>query len=152
MTFIGDGNNVAHSLILCGALLGIEVRIACPKGFLPSPFVIKKAREIYKNDNLLKIIHDPNIAVNGANVLYTDVWSSMGEENQKEAKDKAFNGFTIDNDLVEKADGDAIILHCLPAYRNKEITDTVIDSNKSRIFEQAENRLHAQQALIACMF
>ena len=152
LTFIGDGNNVAHSLILCGALLGVEVRIACPKGFLPNPFVIKKAREIYKNDNLLKIIHDPLTAVNGANVLYTDVWSSMGEEYQKEDKDKEFNGFTIDSDLVDKAAVDAIILHCLPAYRDKEITDAVIESDKSRIFEQAENRLHVQQALLACMF
>jgi len=152
LTFIGDGNNVAHSLILSGALLGVEVRIACPKSFLPNPLVIKKARAIYKNDNLLKIIHDPHTAVNGANVLYTDVWSSMGEEDQKENKDKEFNGFTIDNNLVEKADKNAIILHCLPAYRNKEITDAVIESDKSRIFEQAENRLHAQQALLSCMF
>ncbi len=152
LTFIGDGNNVAHSLILCGALLSVEVRIACPKGFLPNPYVIKKAREIYKNDNLLKIMHDPHTAVQGANVLYTDVWSSMGEEYQKEEKDKEFNGFTIDSDLVKKADKDAIILHCLPAYREKEITNAVIESDKSRIFEQAENRLHAQQALLACMF
>ena len=152
LTFIGDGNNVAHSLILFGALLSVEVRIACPKNFLPSPLVIKKAREIYKNDNLLKIMHEPHAAVEGANVLYTDVWSSMGEEYQKEEKDKEFNGFTIDSDLVKKADKDAIILHCLPAYRDKEITDAVIESDKSRIFEQAENRLHAQQALLACMF
>jgi len=152
LTFIGDGNNVAHSLILCGALLGIEVRIACPKGFSPNPLVIKKAREIYKNDNLLKIIHDPYKAVDGANVLYTDVWSSMGEEDQKDKKDKEFDGFTIDDNLVEEADKEAIILHCLPAYRNKEITDAVIESDKSRIFEQAENRLHVQQALLACMF
>ena len=151
LTFIGDGNNVAHSLILCGALLGVEVRIACPKCFLPNSLVIEKAREIYNNDNLLKIIHDPITAVNGANVLYTDVWSSMGEENQKEEKDKEFNGFTIDSGLVEKADKDAIILHCLPAYRDKEITDAVIESDKSRIFEQAENRLHVQQALLACL-
>ena len=151
LTFIGDGNNVAHSLILCGALLGIEVRIACPEGFLPNPLVIKKAREIYKNDNLLKIIHDPLNAVNGANVLYTDVWSSMGEENQKEEKDREFKGYTIDTDLLEKANKDAIVLHCLPAYRNKEITDAVIESDRSRIFEQAENRLHAQQALLACL-
>ena len=102
ITFVGDGNNVAHSLILCGALLGVEVRIACPKGYEPNSLVIKKAREIYKNDNLLKITHDPNIAVEGANVLYTDVWSSMGEENQKQEKDKDFNGFTIDNNLVNK--------------------------------------------------
>ena len=151
LTFIGDGNNVAHSLILCGALLGVEIRIACPKGFLPNPLVIKKAREIYRNDNLLKILHDPYDAVNGANVLYTDVWSSMGEEDQKDNKDKEFKGFTIDDNLVEKAEKEAIILHCLPAYRNKEITDAVFESDKSRIFDQAENRLHAQQALLACM-
>ena len=94
----------------------------------------------------------PDSAVRGANVLYTDVWSSMGEESKKEEKDKDFNGFTIDNNLVKKANKDAIILHCLPAYRNKEIIDAVIESDKSRIFDQAENRLHAQQALLACMF
>ena len=151
LTFIGDGNNVANSLILCGALLGVEVRVACPRGYEPNSILIERARKIYKNDNLLKIMHDPDSAVRGANVLYTDVWSSMGEESKKEEKDRDFNGFTIDNDLVNKADKDAIILHCLPAYRNKEIIDAVIESDKSRIFEQAENRLHAQQALLACM-
>ena len=152
LTFIGDGNNVANSLILCGALLGVEVRVACPRGYEPNSTLIERARKIYKNDNLLKIMHDPDSAVRGANVLYTDVWSSMGEESKKEEKDKDFNGFTIDNDLVNKANKDAIILHCLPAYRNKEIIDAVIESDKSRIFDQAENRLHAQQALLACMF
>jgi len=151
LTFIGDGNNVANSLILCGALLGVEVRIACPKGYEPNSLVIDKAYEIYKNKNLLKITNDPNSAVLGANVLYTDVWSSMGEEKQKEEKDKVFNGFTIDSNLVSKADKDAIILHCLPAYRSKEITDEVIESKKSRIFEQAENRMHVQQALLSCL-
>ena len=151
LTFIGDGNNVANSLILCGALLGVEVRIACPKGYEPNSLVIKKAYEIYKNKNLLKITNDPNTAVLGSNVLYTDVWSSMGEENQKAEKDKIFNGFTIDNDLVRKADKDAIILHCLPAYRSQEITDEVFESKKNRIFEQAENRMHAQQALLSCL-
>ena len=128
LTFIGDGNNVANSLILCGALLGVEVRIACPKGYEPNSSVIKKACEIY-----------------------TDVWSSMGEENLKENKEKDFNGFTIDRNLVNKANQDAIILHCLPAYRSKEITDDVIDSSKSRIFDQAENRMHVQQALLSCL-
>ena len=151
LTFIGDGNNVANSLILCGALLGIEVRIACPSGYEPNPLVIKKANEIYKNKNLLKITNDPYTAVSGANVLYTDVWSSMGEENQKEEKDKDFKGFTLDTDLVKKASKDVIILHCLPAYRNKEITDKVIESKNSRIFEQAENRMHVQQALLSCL-
>ncbi len=151
LTFIGDGNNVANSLILCGALLGVEVRIACPKGYEPNSLIINKAYDIYKKKSLLKITNDPNTAVLGANVLYTDVWSSMGEENQKEEKDKFFNGFTIDNDLLSKADKDAIILHCLPAYRSKEITDEVFESEKSRIFEQAENRLHVQQALLSCL-
>ncbi len=151
LTFVGDGNNVANSLILCGALLGVEVRIACPKGYEPNSLLIDKAYEIYKNKNLLKITNDPNTAVLGANVLYTDVWSSMGEENQKVEKEKVFNSFTIDSDLVSKADKDAIILHCLPAYRSKEITDEVIESKQSRIFEQAENRMHAQQALLSCL-
>ena len=108
-------------------------------------------QQINDNKSLLKITDDPLNAVSGANVLYTDVWSSMGEENQKKEKDVHFNGFTIDNDLVRKADKDAIILHCLPAYRNKEITDAVIESEKSRIFQQAENRLHIQQGLLACL-
>ena len=106
---------------------------------------------IYKNKNKLQIIHDPYDAVEGANVLYTDVWSSMGEENQKEEKDKEFEGFTIDSKLLSKADRDAIVLHCLPAYRNKEITDELIESENSRIFEQAENRMHVQQALLSCL-
>jgi len=151
ITFIGDGNNVANSLILCGALLGVEVRISCPKGFEPDSRVIKKAYEIYENKDLLKITNEPNKAVLGANVLYTDVWSSMGQENKKAEKDKNFNGFTIDNDLVSKAEKNAIILHCLPAYRSKEITDEVFESERNRIFDQAENRLHAQQALLSCL-
>ena len=99
----------------------------------------------------MKITNDPLSAVQGANVLYTDVWSSMGEENQKEKKDKDFLGFTIDRNLLSNADKDAIILHCLPAYISKEITDEVFESKNNRIFYQAENRLHVQQALLACL-
>ena len=149
LTFIGDGNNVANSLILCGAILGVEVRVACPKGYEPNPIIIKKAEEI--NKNKIIISHDPQTAVLGANVIYTDVWSSMGEENQKNDKDKNFNGFTVDKKLVDKANKNSIVLHCLPAYRGKEITDEVMDSEKSRIFNQAENRLHVQQALLAAL-
>ena len=151
LTFIGDGNNVANSLILCGALLGVEVRIACPNGYEPNPLIVKKAQQIYKDENLLNISNDPMSAASGANVLYTDVWSSMGEEHQQESKDKDFNGFTIDSNLVSKADKNAIVLHCLPAYRSKEITNDVIESEKSRVFEQAENRMHVQQALLASL-
>ena len=99
----------------------------------------------------MKISNDPYKAVLGSNILYTDVWSSMGEEDQKEKKDKAFKGFTIDSSLLRNAERGAIILHCLPAYRSKEITDEVLESKNSRIFEQAENRLHAQQALLSCL-
>ena len=152
LTFIGDGNNVANSIILCGALLGVEVRIACPKGYEPDSSVIEKAIAINSNyRNKLIITNDIDSAVNGANVLYTDVWSSMGEEKYKNDKDKDFIGFTVNNNLVSKARNDAIVLHCLPAYRGKEITDEIIDCEKSRIFQQAENRMHAQQALLACL-
>ena len=151
LTFIGDGNNVANSLILYGALLDVEVRIACPKGYEPNALVVDKAMQFYKNKNLLKITNDPYSAVQGANVLYTDVWSSMGEENKKEKKDKEFNGFTIDSKLLNNAKKESIVLHCLPAYRGKEITDEVIESKNSRIFEQAENRMHVQQALLASL-
>ncbi len=151
LTYIGDGNNVANSLIICGALLGVEVRIACPKGYEPNSLLIDKALRINDNKSLLKITNNPSYASSGANVLYTDVWSSMGEENQKEHKDKEFNGFTINKHLLSKAAKDAIILHCLPAYRDKEITDEIIECKNSSIFEQAENRMHVQQALLSCL-
>ena len=151
LTFIGDGNNVANSLIICGAMLGVEVRIACPKGYEPNTSIIKRSRKITNDTSKLKITNDPMSAAIGANVLYTDVWSSMGEENDKENKDKNFCGFTIDNNLVSRAENNVIVLHCLPAYRGKEITDEIIESKISRIFDQAENRMHVQQALLSCL-
>tara|TARA_Y100001978_G_C23679903_1_gene428425 strand:+ start:225 stop:1148 length:924 start_codon:yes stop_codon:yes gene_type:complete len=147
LTFIGDGNNVANSLILCGSLLGVQVRIACPKGFEPNPVIIDKLSGSIK-DNSIKIYNDPEEAVIGANVLYTDVWSSMGEENEMNEKDKNFNGFSINNSLLKKASKNAIVLHCLPAYRGKEITDEVLESEQSKVFDQAENRMYVQQALL----
>ena len=143
---------MANSLILCGALLGVKVRVACPIGYEPNSQVIKKAMEINNNVNLLKITNNPQLAAKGANVLYTDVWSSMGEEKNKEEKDKQFQGFSIDEQLLTQANKNAIVLHCLPAYRSKEITDNVFECSQSRIFDQAENRLHVQQALLARIF
>ena len=151
LTYVGDGNNVANSLILCGAILGIEVRIASPEGFEPNSNIINKANQINNNKNCLKIYNDPFIAAEGANVLYTDVWSSMGEESYQSKKEEQFKGFTLNGKLLEHADKDAIILHCLPAYRGKEITDEVIEGKNSRVFDQAENRLHVQQALLSCL-
>jgi len=149
LSYIGDGNNVANSLILCGALLGVNVRIASPKGFEPKPEILNKALQIYKNPNKLSITNDIYQAVKGANVIYTDVWSSMGEEDESEIKANQFKGFTLGNQLLKTAKEDAIVLHCLPAYRGKEITDEVFESKASRIFQQAENRLYVQQALLA---
>ena len=148
LTFVGDGNNVANSLILCGSLLGVEIRIACPKGYEPDYSILEKAKEINPK-NLVTITDNVQSAVTGANVLYTDVWSSMGEENDKGSKEKQFIGFTIDKNLLSFAQNNAIVLHCLPAYRGKEITDEVIESINSKIFDQAENRLHVQQALLS---
>ena len=151
LSYIGDGNNVANSLILCGALLGVEIRIACPEGYEPDSSIINKALEIYNRDDLLLITNNPNKAASGADVLYTDVWASMGEEDQKDKRDIDFKGFTLNDDLVSKANDKAIIMHCLPAYRGKEITDAIFESPKSRIFQQAENRMHVQQALLSCL-
>jgi ornithine carbamoyltransferase len=151
LTFIGDGNNVANSLILGGALLGIEIRVVTPKEYEPNPQIVRKARAIISDQKKLIITNDVKRAVEGANVLYTDVWSSMGEEDKKETKEVSFSGFKIDSDLVKQSRDDSIIMHCLPAYREKEISDEVFESQKSRIFDQAENRLHVQQALLSCL-
>jgi len=147
LTFIGDGNNVANSLILCGSLLGVEVRIATPKGFEPDASIVNAVKDL-NNDKLLKIYNDPISAVEGANVLYTDVWSSMGEEKESKKKDRNFKDFCISKNLLNRASKDAIVLHCLPAYRGKEITDEIMEGEQSKIFDQAENRLHVQQALL----
>ena len=147
LTFVGDGNNVANSLIICSAILDIKIRILCPKGFEPSPLILKRAKNIRSNLDL-EITDNFNKALCGSNVLYTDVWSSMGQENNKVNKDSHFEGFTIDRDMIQKVEDNAIVMHCLPAYRGKEITEDVFESDKSRIFEQAENRMHVQQALL----
>jgi len=151
LTYVGDGNNVANSLILGGSILGCEVRIACPKGYEPDLNIIEKANHIRTSNFVLKINNDVCASVDKANVIYTDVWASMGEEAEKDDKEKDFIGYTVDEQLLSYADNDAIVLHCLPAYRGKEITDKVIESEQSRVFEQAENRMHIQQALLSCL-
>ena len=149
LSYIGDGNNVANSLILCGALLGINLRIATPKGFEPKPEILSKALQIHKNPSKLLITNDVYEAVKGSNVIYTDVWASMGEEDESESKANQFKGFTVGTEVLSAANKDAIVLHCLPAYRGKEISNEVFESKASRIFQQAENRLYTQQALLA---
>ena len=149
LTFIGDGNNVANSLIICGSILGATIRIVCPKGFEPSQKILQQAKNLNIKSSDILVTDNLIEGIKGSNVLYTDVWSSMGQEDNKEFKDNRFLGYTLVDEIVNQAQDDAIIMHCLPAYRGKEISNSVFESSKSRIFNQAENRLHAQQALLS---
>ena len=151
LAYVGDGNNVAHSLMLCGALLGVNVRIGCPEGFEPLPGVVDQARSLAVHGAQVSVITDPVEAVRGAQALYTDVWASMGQEQEQAEREQAFQGFCLDEDLLAEADSRAIVLHCLPAHRGEEISAGVMEGSSSRIFDQAENRLHAQQALLAAL-
>ena len=151
LSYVGDGNNVAHSLMLCGALLGVNVRVGCPKGYEPDAAVLQQARELAGARCCIDVIHEPVAAVRGAHALYTDVWASMGQEDEKAAREAAFSGWCLNEELVAEADPRAIVLHCLPAYRGLEISAGAMEGSSNRIFEQAENRLHAQQALLAAL-
>jgi len=151
LSYVGDGNNVAHSLMLCGALLGVNVRVGCPKGYEPDAAVLQQAQELAGGRCSVDVIHEPVAAVRGAHALYTDVWASMGQEDEKAAREAAFSGWCLNEELVAEADPRAIVLHCLPAYRGLEISAGAMEGSSNRIFEQAENRLHAQQALLAAL-
>ncbi len=148
LAFIGDGNNVAHSLINGCAKVGMAFRIACPEGFEPNEGIVAAARE---SGACVEILHDPKEAATGADVLYTDVWVSMGQENEATSKQSTFDGFTVDETLLAEAKKDAIILHCLPAHYDEEISYVASRSTGSAIFDQAENRLHAQKAVMALL-
>jgi ornithine carbamoyltransferase len=149
LAYVGDGNNVAHSLMLCGALLGVNVRVGCPKGFAPEPVVLERAQALANGRCAIEVVTDPLSAVRGAHALYTDVWASMGQEAEQKRREEAFRGWCLDEALLSEADSRAIVLHCLPAHRGEEISAGVIEGDASRVFDQAENRLHAQQALLA---
>ena len=152
LSYVGDGNNVAHSLMLCGALLGVNVRIGCPVGFEPDAGVLEHSRQLATASGAsVEVLHEPVAAVRGAHALYTDVWASMGQEEEKAERERAFAGWCLNEDLVAEADPRAIVLHCLPAYRGLEISAGAMEGSASRVFDQAENRLHAQQALLAAL-
>ena len=151
LAYVGDGNNVAHSLMLCGALLGVNVRIGCPDGFEPLPGILDQARSLAQHGAAVEVMSDPVEAVRGAQAVYTDVWASMGQEQEQQEREQAFAAFCLDQELMAHAASDAIVLHCLPAHRGEEITAEVMEGASSRIFDQAENRLHAQQALLAAV-
>ena len=143
LTFVGDGNNVANSLIEASALVGIKINIATPEGCEPLKEIIEKATDFTE----VKVFHDPQEAVKDADVVYTDVWLSMGEEENIKKKEK-FKGFQLNTELVKKAKSDAIFMHCLPAHRGEEITDEVLDSPQSVVLDQAENRLYTEKAIL----
>ncbi|MFD1776616.1 ornithine carbamoyltransferase [Paenibacillus rhizophilus] len=152
LAYIGDGNNMAHSLLLGGAKLGVHVSIAGPEGYEPDAAVVAKAREIAKETGSeIVITRSPEEAVKDADVIYTDVWASMGFEEEQLAREAAFKDFQVNEELVKGAKSDYMFLHCLPAHRGEEVTAEVIDGPNSFIFDEAENRLHAQKALMAAL-
>ena len=151
LAYVGDGNNVAHSLMLTGALLGVNVRIGTPEGFAPDPAVVERAAALAGGRAEISVVHEPVAAVRGAHAVYTDVWASMGQEQEQAERERAFRGWCLDGELLAEADSRAIVLHCLPAHRGEEISAAVIEGDQSRVFDQAENRMHVQQALLAAL-
>jgi ornithine carbamoyltransferase len=150
ITYVGDGNNVAHSILLGGALAGMHVRIASPSGYEPLAEIVARAAAIAeRTSGSVVVTADAAAAAAGADVLYTDVWASMGQESESEQRKLVFAPYQIDDRLVALAADDVMVLHCLPAHRGEEIAASVIDGPHSFVFDQAENRLHAQKALLA---
>lgn len=151
LVFVGDGNNVAHSLAFAGAKTGMDVTICCPPGYEPDPEVIYRAKnDALETGALIEVVND-TAAVAGADVIYTDVWASMGQESEQQVRIEKFKPYQVNSDMVKMAANDVIIMHCLPAHRGEEITADVIDGPHSVVFDEAENRLHAQKAVMALL-
>ena len=149
LAYVGDGNNVCHSLMLICAALGVEMAVGAPEGYEPLPEFITRAAELGKTaGGSVSLTQDPAEAVKGADFIYTDVWASMGQEEECEKRRRDFQAFQVNAGLVSHASPDYYLLHCLPAHRGEEITDEIIDGPHSKVFDQAENRLHAQKAIV----
>lgn len=152
LAYIGDGNNMAHSLMIGGAKLGVHVSVASPEGYEPDAEVVKLSREIAKETGAeIVVTHSPQDAVKDADAIYTDVWASMGFEEEQKIREAAFKNYQVDEELAKGAKSDYLFMHCLPAHRGEEVSEGVIDGKNSVIFDQAENRLHAQKALMAAL-
>jgi len=147
IAWVGDGNNMANSWLNAAYRLGFELRIACPEGYDPDPAILERAR----GSAQIMITRDPREAVEGAHVVNTDVWASMGQEEEQAQRERAFANFQVDNALMARAASDAIFLHCLPAHRGEEVAAEVIDGPRSRVWDEAENRLHVQKAIMAVL-
>lgn len=149
VSFVGDGNNVLHSLLLGCSMMGKDIYVATPSGNGPNPEILEKAkREAAANKSIIEITNDPRACVKDADVVYTDVWVSMGQESKRAERLKIFKGFQLNKELLSNAKKSALVMHCLPAHRGEEITDAVMDSKNSIVYEQAENRLHVQKAIL----
>ena len=149
VVYIGDGNNVAHSLMILSAMMGMEVVVVTPEGYEPDAEVVAQSQAVAKKyQGSVTLSHDPEEAVNQADVIYTDVWASMGQEEEQDRRMQDFQGYQVNQDLLEKAKQDVLFLHCLPAHREEEVTAEVIDGPHSAVFQQAENRLHVQKAVL----
>ena len=149
LAYVGDGNNVAHSLLYGCSKVGMNITLACPRGYEPNPEVVSKAKEEGKISGcIVEVAKDPKEAAREADIIYTDVWASMGKEKEHEKRVKIFKPYQVNTKLVKEAKEDYLFMHCLPAHRGEEVTDEVADSKNSVIFDQAENRLHTQKALI----
>ena len=152
LVYVGDGNNMAHSLMFAAAKVGMNMVCASPEGYQPNPDVLKQAQEdAIETGCTITVEEDLFKAAKGADVLYTDVWTSMGEEAQKDARQKALGAYQINKELLAVARPDAMVLHCLPAHRGEEITEDVLEGKQSAVFDQAENRLHVQKAIMALL-
>ncbi|MBX2864303.1 MAG: ornithine carbamoyltransferase [Leptolyngbyaceae cyanobacterium MAG.088] len=151
MSYLGDGNNVAHSLMLGCALAGVNIRVATPNGYAPDQTVVNQAIDLSQGRSAVIVTDDPKAAVQGSHALYTDVWASMGEESEAQSRIPQFQPYQINQSMLDLAHDQAIVLHCLPAHRGEEITHDVMEGAHSRIWDQAENRLHAQKALLAAI-
>lgn len=152
LAYIGDGNNVAHSLIFGSVKVGMNIVLATPPGYEPRSEIVEKAQvDAKKIGSRIEIIYEPEKAVDGADIIYTDVWTSMGFEKEKEIRKNIFKSYQVNQNLLSKAKDDVIILHCLPAHRGEEITDEVMDGPNSVVIDQAENRLHVQKAILALL-
>ena len=151
LTYVGDGNNIAHSLLLGGALMGMNVRIATPKEYPANQEIVAQAKKLAQNNSEIIVTDDPIAAVEKAQVIYTDVWASMGQEDSADRRIPIFQPYQVNDELVAHGAQDAIVLHCLPAHRGEEITASVIEGKQSRVWDQAENRMHAQKALLASL-
>jgi ornithine carbamoyltransferase len=150
LAFIGDGNNVANSLMLLSGKVGTDFAIACPRGYEPDPAILSAAKsEAETTGAKIEVVNDPVAAVKNADIVYTDVWVSMGQESDYAEKIKAFDGFKVDSELMKQAGEACIFMHCLPAHRGEEVDCAVIDGPQSVVYDQAENRLHAQKAILS---